>query len=107
MKRRPVARQAASPWAVASMLATSSFLMSSRLSSRKVFVKLSVMVVLVSGAVEVGDDAGAVEVEAEAHRPEAALAEDLVHATAISGAHVEHEEAAAARAHELPADGAG
>lgn len=54
---------------------------------------------------EVGDDARAVLIEAETQRFEATLRERVPDPAFVGGARVEHEEAAAARAHQLAADG--
>src|SRR5258706_7817843 len=100
--RPPPARTPASPSATASTLAASSPRMTSMLSARYFFVKLSMGF---SRPVEVGDDPSAVEVESKAHGPQAPRRERIVHAAALGRAHVEHEKAAAARSHQLATDG--
>src|SRR6478609_10497678 len=54
---------------------------------------------------KVGQDARAVEIEAEAQRPQAASHQRLGDTTSLGGTNVEHEEAAATRTHQLAADG--
>src|SRR5580692_6483645 len=115
MKRRPPPfRTPDSPSAMASIASRSSARMSAMLSSRYSLVNVLMFVSgpvprtgdRGSGTVEVRHDACTVEIEAKPHGPKASCSESFLHASPLGRANVEHEEAAAACAHQLAADGA-